>query len=259
MPTCSVSGCGDYPRSSGADLCEKHYGRKRRTGTTDLLPRKSKRGKPIPPARRERGTCVVEGCDLIDSGPHGMCAKHKTRVDRHGDPSVFVPYSERDMPKGASNPRWTGAQASYYAIHQRLKRARGRARAHRCTDCSGPASQWSYTRTNGPGHRECEIGPYSVDLADYDPRCVSCHKKFDLRESGGIDTTKLPHGEKKVGHKLTEVQVVEIRERCTRGESFPSVAGDFGLNPSTVSNIAYGVRWSRAGGPIINRRSISHG
>lgn len=193
MPTCSVSGCGDYPRSSGADLCEKHYGRKRRTGTTDLLPRRSKRGKTIAPSRRERGPCIVEGCGLIDSGPHGMCEKHRMRVERHGDPHVFIPHSERDIPKGPDNSRWTGAQASYSAIHQRLTRARGRARTHTCVDCSDPAAQWSYSRTNGPGHRESEVGPYSVDLNDYDPRCVSCHKKFDLAHLGKVITTKKEH------------------------------------------------------------------
>lgn len=25
-----------------------------------------------------------------------------------------------------------------------------------------------------------ELGPYSADVSQYEPRCVSCHKRFDL-------------------------------------------------------------------------------
>lgn len=129
--------------------------------------------------------CVVDGCSDPARTIAGYCGKHNERVRRHGDPDTVLV------------PKWTGDQASYSAVHLRLRKWRGRASAHQCIDCGKRAGQWSYGHARGPGHRECEVGPYSVDLADYDPRCVTCHKKFDLAHLGkALTNTKetQPHG-----------------------------------------------------------------
>lgn len=78
--------------------------------------------------------------------------------------------------------------ASYSASHQRLRDSRGPAKNYNCVDCEKPARQWSYTR-NDPHElitytTSKNPVPYSSDPQYYSPRCISCHKKFDLTAIG---------------------------------------------------------------------------
>lgn len=74
----------------------------------------------------------------------------------------------------------------YSAAHDRVRSDRGLASDHSCTDCGRAASHWSYDHTD-PDELISSAGlPYSVDPKHYSPRCVPCHKVFDLgRESAG--------------------------------------------------------------------------
>jgi len=72
----------------------------------------------------------------------------------------------------------------YSGMHSRIRTDRGPASTHPCTDCGHQAAQWSYDHAD-PDERADSDGvvaglPYSLDLAHYDARCVSCHKLFDL-------------------------------------------------------------------------------
>lgn len=59
-----------------------------------------------------------------------------------------------------------------------------------CTieDCERPAKSrgwcnmhWSYNYEAAEVLVDARTGcPYSLDLDDYDPRCVPCHRRFDL-------------------------------------------------------------------------------
>lgn len=156
MPTCRADGCDREATRTRKTWCEMHYHRLRRTGTTDPRPTKVAQ------------ECRVDGCGRPRKGRDGLCGMHHERVRKHGSTDVRL------------RAHWTGDGATYDAVHQRLRAQRGPARTHACADCGGTARQWSYQRTGGPGHRESETGPYSVDLDDYAARCVPCHKKFDL-------------------------------------------------------------------------------
>ena len=73
---------------------------------------------------------------------------------------------------------------SYGAAHRRVATDRGKASSHPCVDCSGTASHWSYDHSD-PDEMHTEAGyAYSLDLSRYEPRCVPCHKAFDV---GRID------------------------------------------------------------------------
>lgn len=50
--------------------------------------------------------------------------------------------------------------------------------------------------------------------------------------------------------RLTEEQVVEIRQRYAAGESQPALCVEFGVAEGTVSRVVRGVSWKSAGGPI---------
>ena len=72
-------------------------------------------------------------------------------------------------------------QVGYTAAHSRVKRARGLASDYPCVDCGGAARDWSLRKGAGRPHvgGRDEGLLLSVDPSDYDPRCRSCHGKYD--------------------------------------------------------------------------------
>jgi len=69
---------------------------------------------------------------------------------------------------------------TYFAVHERLKRERGKASEHCCT-CGAPARDWAYQGTTGEEKIEKYNGrKYSENLGDYLPMCRSCHLKLDI-------------------------------------------------------------------------------
>ena len=81
----------------------------------------------------------------------------------------------------------------YGAAHERVRRDRGHAQAHPCIDCGGRALQWSYTHDDPnelvvPGGVLAGIA-YSADVNRYAPRCVPCHKRFDLGRPDAAEAT----------------------------------------------------------------------
>lgn len=164
---CTVDGCSRAPRSAYAENCETHYYRLRRRGTLDLTR----------PQRPSRGICRIDGCGKADKGPHGYCSKHHARLTRNGGPLTL---RGPNAPSGEDNPHWTGANATAGAVHQRVRKARGSAAGWGCTDCAKPAEHWSYDHTDPDERQDATKGPYSLDIDRYFPRCVRCHKRFDM-------------------------------------------------------------------------------
>lgn len=80
---------------------------------------------------------------------------------------------------GPDNPLWLGDGIKYNAAHDRIRVRRGRAVDHPCVDCGRQAMHWSYNHSD-PNEQTCEGLPYSTDANHYSPRCVPCHKAFDL-------------------------------------------------------------------------------
>lgn len=56
-------------------------------------------------------------------------------------------------------------------------------------------------------------------------------------------------GVEKPQHRLTEMQVVEIRTRAAAGENPNRLAKEFGLSAPPVYNLVYGKTWKHVGGP----------
>lgn len=72
-------------------------------------------------------------------------------------------------------------QVGYVAAHGRVRRARGNASEHQCVDCGCQARDWSLRKGAGRPHvggRDDGL-MVSGDPVDYDPRCRSCHGKYD--------------------------------------------------------------------------------
>lgn len=73
---------------------------------------------------------------------------------------------------------------TYVSAHQRISAARGPAREYDCTDCGGPAAEWSYDHGDpnelvGKSSATREAA-YSLDIEHYVPRCVPCHRTHDM-------------------------------------------------------------------------------
>ena len=164
-PPCSAPDCTTPRRSSRAQWCEKHYYRIRRNGTLDAKTQ-----------RPHKGTCTIEGCHKEDCGPHGMCMMHYTRTKRHGSPYVVLKTGVKTV---EDHPKYKGDDVGYSGAHMRVKAVKGSASAHSCIDCGSQAKHWSYNH-NGRHENEWEGIHYGVDVSDYEPRCVPCHKAFDL-------------------------------------------------------------------------------
>ena len=69
---------------------------------------------------------------------------------------------------GEAHHNWV-KDPGYETRHDRLRRKRGQARKHPCTDCKGPAIEWSQIH-----------GTDGLDVwNDYVPRCKKCHHAYD--------------------------------------------------------------------------------
>lgn len=78
-------------------------------------------------------------------------------------------------------------QIGYDAAHDRVAVAKGRATEHACIDCSGPGAEWSLrhdapvTYLGWTGKDDAFACRFSGNPDDYDPRCGSCHRTYDLQ------------------------------------------------------------------------------
>jgi NAD-dependent SIR2 family protein deacetylase len=67
------------------------------------------------------------------------------------------------------SPYWIGEEAGYRARHERIYKARGKAKYYQCVDClKKQASDWAL-----------EHGKSGFDPFDYKPLCRRCHILYD--------------------------------------------------------------------------------
>lgn len=171
---CSIDGCSKPKRSKNQPLCDMHYCRVRRTG---------KIGSATPRPVLAGLTCVIDDCHEPQASVTGWCDKHHTRYRRHGNPLTRLPHSSTPQ---ETHPQWKAGGVGYSGAHMRIRVARGAASGYPCTDCHRPAQQWSYSHAD-PNEKQSELGPYSATPDYYEPRCVSCHKTFDLARGASVD------------------------------------------------------------------------
>lgn len=182
--TCTIEDCIKDVRSKHSPYCNMHYFRIYRggqVGTAELRKR---------PARSAH--CEVDGCMKPDTEA-GLCSMHGARKRRHGDVDRVVPLDERTYHRGDANTQWAGNDVGYGGAHIRVAAQRGPASDYACIDCGTQAGQWSYDHAD-PNERLAELVSankvaYSPSPAHYDPRCVPCHKMFDLHRDDAMVTT----------------------------------------------------------------------
>lgn len=186
---CQVPGCQNPARSRIATMCPKHYHRMYRYGTLDKLTDLRREG--LIPRNRDDITGLRFGTLTVkrptDTGWDCLCDCGNRTEKRTGDLKRTL-----DASTCGTKANHLAPTVEYSGAHSRHRSSLGRARDHRCTDCQAPASHWSYnhddpdelistaTRTHGIA--------YSLKAEHYSPRCVPCHKRFDLDR---LDGTRL--------------------------------------------------------------------
>lgn len=176
---CELHFCAKPVRPGNGTLCEGHYNQRRK-------------GRPFSELRPRRisGGCGIDGCEK-ERKRGRYCAMHTARVHRHGDPDAMVHQRDRNLPRGSAHANWTGENATYNAVHFRLRNKRGKPSEHSCFECGEAAKQWAFYHNRGAGIAS-EYGPYSVSLEDYEAMCVPCHKRMDLAHKKGSSTSTTP-------------------------------------------------------------------
>lgn len=71
-------------------------------------------------------------------------------------------------------------ELSYDGAHAQVRRQCGVATDYECVDCGGPATDWSYDNADERELTDRATGcTYSADVGRYQPRCRSCHRRWD--------------------------------------------------------------------------------
>lgn len=82
---------------------------------------------------------------------------------------------------------------------------------------------------------------FSLDPADYEPRCVRCHRRYDGAAY---------RGERCLKAKLTESDVTQIRDLLKSGHTAREVSKQFGVTQSSVWRIRTGGSWAHLPGAV---------
>lgn len=151
--------------------------------------------------------CSIEGCEK-PAKSRGWCRMHCARWERHGDPLTKLPggrgvwtaeqkaklsaIQKARVPKGPDHHAWSGDDLTYRGAHTRVRLVRGLPDEHRCA-CGRQARQWAFSHAPRDlsrvrygevrDKRRTWLAPYSSDVQDYVPVCVSCHTKMHPRGS----------------------------------------------------------------------------
>lgn len=173
--TCSVTGCAKPTRTR--DLCYAHYMKAWRYGTA--TPVHAKRWVDL--VGQRFGALVVQR--RTDDGKWVcICDCGSSTTVRPGD-----------LNRGSAGSCGNRTihqrldEVSYGGAHDRVQADRGSASMHPCLDCGAPAHHWSYDHADP--NELIGIFPsgkpvaYSVDVSHYEPRCVTCHRRFDLNHA----------------------------------------------------------------------------
>ena len=92
---------------------------------------------------------------------------------------------------------------------------------------------------------------------DNPPCCNPAHLRFDTRAGNVADMVARDRASKHQ-RKLTDEQIVLLRERRALGAKQKDLAEQFGITDGQVSMIVRGIRWPHVGGPIETKRKYAH-
>lgn len=201
--TCTIEGCEKSHVARG--LCSTHYAAAKY------------RGEFVTKARDGSQGCAVDECER-DHYARGYCNSHYGHLLRHGTPTpvkeeTFCHCGKTAVSRGMCKSHYmrdyyqrnpdklerlrelsrayvrpdnlplkpVKEVVTYWQAHKRVSAQRGKPTTHTCS-CGAQAKQWALIHGRGT-HEQTIRGydlPYSLDVDDYQPMCVPCHKRYDL-------------------------------------------------------------------------------
>ena len=108
--------------------------------------------------------------------------------------------------------------------------------AHRLAlDSVAPCPDPTLEAAHGPCHDSLCVNPTHLNWQTHAENMADRHRDRTV--------TALP-GQANGRAKLTETDVIEIRQRCTNGETHPTLAAEFRVGLTAISNIVLRKRWA---------------
>lgn len=191
--------------------------------------------------------CSVENCERDSSraanGRRGMCSAHYQRVRRHGDPFTVKETPSPAIDWIAEHSDYDGDDCLKWPFHIGKD---GYGRVHRplCGTLT-TASNYMCHVAHGPKPSQRHEAAHSCgngNLGCTNPRHLYWATPEKNQQERVVHGTS-NRGERQHRSKLTKSDVRAIRRRATT-ESQKSIARDFGIDPSTVSNIVRRKKWA---------------
>lgn len=207
--------------------------------------RARQRGEDVPLQTRTRSTaiCSVDGCDRQVKA-RGWCHRCYYRWQRTGDPTLVLTRPTGLDPDGAL--RWTGWTVTEFG----------------CWEWNGPRDRAGYGKIKYRGlkqmaHRfayESWVGPIPPGLIVrhrrcHNPPCINpAHLEIgtqvdNMRDMYEAERNNNARGEKCGSAKLTEPEVVRIRELRSQGWLFRQLAEAFGVSETLVRMVVKRRAW----------------
>lgn len=149
MKSCDECGGAYYAKGK----CCKHYFKSRRTTTRKLIDKDAQ--------------CASEGCTRRPRA-RGLCGSHYNVMMGYTKPSE----------SGGRRGRKRQELVGYRGAHLRVEAVKGKATEHKCIACGDQAREWSLD-PNAVHTYEDEGRVWSLNVDDYDPYCVPCHRDRD--------------------------------------------------------------------------------
>ena len=169
--TCPVPDCGKPLKQAG--YCYGHYMKNWRYGTptpdhgvkwVDL--RGQRFGSLVVAERRD--TKWLCNCDCGEQTLVRAGDLNRGGVSSCGDKTIHIRRED----------------VGYSAAHDRVRTDRGRVQTYDCVGCGRQAQHWSYDHTDADELIAVGLSAnpvaYSTKPEHYSPRCITCHKRFDL-------------------------------------------------------------------------------
>lgn len=173
----------------------------------------------------------------------------------------------KDSVLGHKHWNWRGGAAEHVGRGRgwkALKRRIRKSQNYLCGDCGKSQTELGYTL-----HVHHKV-PYQSFLTAKEANrvtnlvalCRICHKAaevaievYQMRLDLFGTRPGVLRGSRQPNSKLTEAAVLQIRLLRSGGTSAKAIAQQFGVDPSTISNICAGDTWRHVGGPLtFNRR-----
>lgn len=170
--TCKLNNCMKPVKRAG--YCYGHYMKNWRYGT----PTPTFEERWVDVRGQQFGTLTV--IERVGDKWRCTCECGEQRIVSAGDLNRYGSSSSC----GNRRTHMRKDDVSYSAAHDRVRRDRGSVTDMHCVDCGETARHWSYNHDDPNELRTTHLSAnpvaYSLDSSHYSPRCVPCHKRFDL-------------------------------------------------------------------------------